>query len=41
MPRPELKEEIVRTNTNRLNRVSWWYCLDNSPNHLLLEGVTG
>lgn len=28
LPPPELKEEIVRTNTNRLNRQSYWFCLD-------------
>ncbi|MCA9710524.1 MAG: hypothetical protein KDK70_32080 [Myxococcales bacterium] len=28
LPKPELKEKIVRTNTNRLNRWSYWYCLD-------------
>lgn len=28
LPDPPLKEEIVRTNTNRLNRRSYWYCLD-------------
>ncbi|MGC4118132.1 MAG: hypothetical protein QM765_26995 [Myxococcales bacterium] len=30
LPQPELKEEIVRTNTNRLNPVSYWYCLDHA-----------
>lgn len=28
LPPPALKEEIVRTNTNRFNRVSYWACLD-------------
>lgn len=28
LPAPQDKEAIVRTNTNRLNRVSYWYCLD-------------
>jgi hypothetical protein len=28
LPAPSLKEEIVRTNTNRLNQRSYWYCLD-------------
>lgn len=28
LPEPGLKEEIVRTNTNRLNPRSYWYCLD-------------
>jgi hypothetical protein len=28
LPPPELKEEIVRTNTNRFNRISYWACLD-------------
>lgn len=28
LPEPSLKEKIVRTNTNRLNRWSYWYCLD-------------
>lgn len=28
LPKPDLKEKIVRTNTNRLNRWSYWYCLD-------------
>lgn len=28
LPPPGLKEEIVRTNTNRLNQRSYWYCLD-------------
>ena len=32
LPRAELKEKIVRTNTNSLNRVSYWYCLDH-PSH--------
>lgn len=30
IPQPALKEEIVRTNTNSLNRVSYWYCLDRA-----------
>lgn len=28
LPKPDLKEKIVRINTNRLNRWSYWYCLD-------------
>lgn len=28
LPKPDLKEKIVRVNTNRLNRWSYWYCLD-------------
>jgi hypothetical protein len=28
LPAPEMKEQIVRKNTNRLNRLSYWYCLD-------------
>lgn len=28
LPAPEAKEQIVRKNTNRLNRMSYWYCLD-------------
>jgi hypothetical protein len=28
LPSPEVKERIVRTNTNRLNNVSYWFCLD-------------
>lgn len=28
LPVAEVKETIVRTNTNRLNSVSYWYCLD-------------
>lgn len=28
LPKAEVKEKIVRTNTNRLNNVSYWYCLD-------------
>lgn len=28
LPESELKEKIVRTNINRLNRQSYWYCLD-------------
>lgn len=28
LPNAPLKEEIVRTNTNRLNPRSYWYCLD-------------
>lgn len=28
LPPPEIKEEIVRTNTNRLNQRTYWYCLD-------------
>jgi len=30
MPEPAKKEEIIRTNTNRLNRVSYWHCLDRA-----------
>ena len=28
LPEPEAKEKIVRTNVNRLNQRSYWYCLD-------------
>lgn len=28
LPEPKVKETIVRTNTNRLNRFSYWSCLD-------------
>jgi hypothetical protein len=28
LPAPEMKEQIIRKNTNRLNRMSYWYCLD-------------
>lgn len=28
LPAPEMKEQIIRKNTNRLNRTSYWYCLD-------------
>ena len=28
VPTPAIKEQIVRKNTNRLNRVSYWHCLD-------------
>lgn len=28
MPEAPVLERIIRTNTNRLNRVSYWYCLD-------------
>lgn len=28
LPKPEMKEQIVRTNINRLNQRSYWYCLD-------------
>jgi hypothetical protein len=28
LPEPEAKEQIVRTNVNRLNQRSYWYCLD-------------
>jgi hypothetical protein len=28
IPEPPTLERIIRTNTNRLNRVSYWYCLD-------------
>jgi len=28
LPVPEAKEKIVRTNVNRLNHRSYWYCLD-------------
>lgn len=47
IPQPELKEEIVRTNTNSLNRVSYWYCLDRAgPEekqsvHRVLKGSGG
>lgn len=30
LPKPELKEAIVRMNTNSLNHVSYWYCLDQA-----------
>jgi hypothetical protein len=30
LPQAALKEEIVRTNTNSLNFVSYWYCLDRA-----------
>jgi hypothetical protein len=30
LPAPEVKEKIVRTNTNRLNRMSYWSCLDGA-----------
>ena len=32
LPHPEsaAKEQVVRVNTNRLNRVSYWYCLDRA-----------
>lgn len=47
LPEPELKEEIVRTNTNSLNRVSYWYCLDHAgpkekqSAHRVLRGKGG
>ncbi|MBZ5711176.1 hypothetical protein [Nannocystis pusilla] len=28
LPAPEIKEKIIRKNTNRLNRMSYWCCLD-------------
>lgn len=28
LPAPAMKEQIVRKNINRLNRTSYWYCLD-------------
>lgn len=28
LPTPAIKEQIVRKNTNRLNRVSYWHCLN-------------
>lgn len=28
MPAPQTKEQIIRKNINRLNRVSYWFCLD-------------
>jgi hypothetical protein len=28
LPGPKEKETVVRVNTNRLNRISYWYCLD-------------
>lgn len=28
LPAPDTKEQIIRKNTNRLNRMSYWYCLD-------------
>jgi GTPase SAR1 family protein len=28
IPSADIKERIVRTNTNRLNNVSYWFCLD-------------
>lgn len=30
LPEPQTKERIVRTNTNRLNNVSYWYCLNTA-----------
>jgi hypothetical protein len=30
LPDARTKEQIIRKNTNRLNRVSYWYCLDAS-----------
>lgn len=32
LPHPESadKEQVVRVNTNRLNKVSYWYCLDRA-----------
>ena len=31
LPAPEEKERIIRKNINRLNRVSYWFCLDAAP----------
>lgn len=28
LPAPSVKEQIVRTNTNKLNQRSYWFCLD-------------
>ena len=30
LPGPREKETVVRVNTNRLNRISYWYCLDRA-----------
>lgn len=30
LPGPKEKETVVRVNTNRLNRISYWYCLDRA-----------
>lgn len=30
LPGPTEKETVVRVNTNRLNRISYWYCLDRA-----------
>jgi hypothetical protein len=33
LPGPKEKETVVRVNTNRLNQISYWYCLDRAgPN---------
>ncbi len=47
LPRPGAKERIIRTNTNRLNDVSYWYCLDTAAKeervglHTILTAPTG
>lgn len=45
LPHPEsaAKEQVVRVNTNRLNRVSYWYCLDRAgpgEKKAVLESLT-
>lgn len=30
LPGPQEKETVVRVNTNRLNSISYWYCLDRA-----------
>lgn len=41
LPEPAIKEKIVRTNTNRLNGSSYWYCLDRGgPDEKLLAYET-
>lgn len=30
LPGPQEKETVVRVNTNRLNKISYWYCLDRA-----------
>lgn len=44
LPKGPDKEAIIRVNTNRLNPISYWYCLDKAgPDHkrTVREAITG
>jgi len=44
LPKGSDKEAVVRVNTNRLNPISYWYCLDKAgPDHkrIVRDAITG